>query len=329
MKTKMLLSAVATLLLASALPALAQVKAATGSKTGSYSKMLNQALQRCGSTVAIAEVNTNGAVENLDLLLGNAVNVAFLQTDVLFYTAKVTNMDLSEVKTLAVFHPEEVHFVTPAQSKTAQIVDVQEKGRLYGTNVVKRSQAIEFNSVTDLANYTVGVPQGSGASVTAKLIRLQSEIPFKVRDDFKSNDEVLAALGRGEIQAGLFIGGAPLGTVADLPAGQWKLLTLSEEVVKRLSGAYKPALVTYRNLNALGQKTVATNAVLATRTYKTPKMYEQLVALRQCILDNLDDLRETTGTHPKWQAVPQGQMTNVQARGTWPWYEPPRATAKR
>jgi len=39
-----------------------------------------------------------------------------------------------------------------------------------------------------------------------------------------------------------------------------------------------------------------------------------LGALRGCILDHVDELKETTGTHPKWQAVDPAN------HGKWAWY---------
>jgi len=84
---------------------------------------------------------------------------------------------------------------------------------------------------------------------------------------------------------------------------------------------YNPTRVTYAKLNnGSGVDTIATDALLVTREYKTPAMVNGLAALRKCAITSLDDLKETTGTHPKWQAVDSAN------KGKWAWYQLPEAT---
>src|SRR5262245_4748292 len=82
-----------------------QLKVATGGEGGTYSVMFKQAAQLCGSTIALVEENTNGSMDNISLLVGNQVNAALVQTDVLHYRSRIE--DLGNVKTLMTLHPEE------------------------------------------------------------------------------------------------------------------------------------------------------------------------------------------------------------------------------
>lgn len=133
---------------------------------------------------------------------------------------------------------------------------------------------------------------------------------------FDKGDDVLAALDKGDIEAAIFVGGAPLGTISKL-GPQYKLLPVPAPVLEKLKGVYRPARLNYQKMGATGVATVATDALFVTREYKTPKMTDGLAKLRACATESIDELRETTGTHPAWQGV------NAENRGKWPWYELP------
>lgn len=303
MKTSLLICA--SMLAALCLPAQAQqLQVATGQKSGTYSAMLNEAKDICGSTVALVETQSSGSMENMNLLIGNKVNAAMVQADVLAFRAKTE--DLGHIKTLVTLHPEEVHVYVKDQSgiKTGGVMGVG------GSQVV-------FQTVKDLANYRVGAV--GGTFITAQVIRLQAEIPFSVVE-FTKNDDMFAALGKGDIQAAMLVGGAPLGSLEPLKTG--RLLSFPDDVVVKLKSIYSPAVLNYANMRQMGVKTVTTEALWVTREYKTAKFTEALGKLRECLYGNLDELKETTGKHPKWQKV------DAANKGKWPYYElPTTATA--
>lgn len=281
-----------------------QLKVATGSASGTYSRMFKELSTQCSQTgLTLVEQNTSGSVENINLLTGNQVNAALVQTDVLFFRAR--NEDLGNVKTLLAFHPEEVHFVALANKKVG--------GRLgFGGNPLV--------SVEQLEGLKVGAAGGS--YVTAQVIRLQSEIAFTVVQ-FDTGDNVLAALNSGDVDVAVFVGGAPLGNIQALGASH-RLLTFSERTQSKLKQVYQPARVSYAKLNGGNAvQTVATDAVLVSREYRTEKYVNGLASLRSCFYKTLDELKETTGTHPKWQAV------NPENKGKWSWYTLPDVSNKR
>lgn len=302
----MLLSAVL------AIPALAadpgQIVIATGSGAGTYNKMLAEFAPLCTGVTIVGQTSA-GSVANLDALIGNQINAAFVQEDVLFSRAMKPGANLGNVKSLFAFHPEEVHFVALAQSKVL----------VEGDGVLGRfkKQPKVFTSVTDLESFRVGAVAESGSAVTADLFRRQSEIGYKVVE-FDKVDTLVGALTRGEVEAIVLVGGQPLGDVAKL-GPEFKLLTVSEAIQKRVSGVYAPANVSYSKMKASGVPTVATRAVLATRSYKSGPMLASIAAVRACLMANVASLQDTTGTHPKWQQVDPAD------HGRWAWYELPKA----
>lgn len=278
-----------------------QLQVATGSASGTYSTMFKQLAQQCAASgIPLIEKNTSGTPENVDMLVGNQINAAFVQPDVLYLRARTE--DLGNIKTLLALHTETVHVVTKADAG-------YKEGGVMGVG----AKTIPFTTVEQLAGRTIGAYGGS--LVTAQVIRLQSEIAFQVVP-FDNEAALKEALAKEKVDAGLFVGGQPLGTVASLGAG-YKILAMAPATVEKLKGVYKPVRLNYRQMNAAGVPSVGMEALFVTREYKTEKMTSSLAALRACALNSLDGLKETTGTHPAWQSV------DASNKGKWAWYELP------
>lgn len=277
-----------------------QLKVSTGTAKGTYATELREMQSLCGQEVALVGVESSGAVENLDRLINNEVNMAFVQSDLLYRRARV--QDLGAIKTLLALHKEQLHFIV--RSETLK------KGGVLGVGGTE----YRLQSVEQLAGLRLAA--GGGAVETAKQFRTDSEINFTLIEA-KDADDALSRLATKQVDAALLVGGAPLGNVKALGAG-YALLSVPPAIAERVKGAYKPARVTYSNMAAQGVATLSIDALLVTREYKTPKMASALGRFRQCVLSKIDELKETTGTHPAWQTV---DPTN---HGTWNWYELPK-----
>lgn len=284
-----------------------QLQVSTGPAKGStYTDMFATMGKYCGNRVALVAMPSAGSVENLDRLTANVSNAAFVQSDMLFMRGMTE--DLGGIKTLLALHPETVHFVAPQRSGL-------KSGGVMGVG----GQEVVIQDIGQLTGLKVGAAGGS--VVTAKVVKLQSDIGYALTE-YADTAALLKALAAGEINAAVMVGGAPLGSVASLPAG-YKLLAVPPAVAEKLKNVYRPIRANYRNLGAAGVPTISTDALLVARAYKTPKMIEALAAFRQCVVANLDEIKETTGTHPAWQGV------IADNRGLWPYYELPATPAKR
>lgn len=274
-----------------------ELKIADGSSSGTYSAMFKEIQKVCGDSIAMSEVGSSGAIENLDKLVGNETNAAFMHSDVIAYRAKTE--DLGNIKTLLDLFPEDVHFVALNKSFKS--------GGTFGLG----AKEYTINSVSDLANKKVGA--AGGGYVTAQMIRLQGEVPYTVQQ-YGSGKEVMDALGRGDIQAAVFVGAAPLPNLRDL-GHDYKLLPISDNVASKLKSVYRLTTVTYTKMSTSSVQTVAADALLVTREYKTQKFVDALRTFHQCFLDHLDELKETPGTHKAWQKV------HADATPKWPAYQ--------
>jgi TRAP-type uncharacterized transport system substrate-binding protein len=302
MKRSLIVLLSIVLLAGAALAQTTQLKVSTGSSTGTYSRMFKEFAGTCKDQILMIEQPSTGSIQNMDRLLGNEVNAAIVQTDVLFHRAR--NEDLSNIKTLIALHPEEVHVITRSESPIKE-------GGFGGIG----SKPISLTDVTSLAGRTVAA--WGGGMVTAQVIRLQTEIPFTVAEvtDFKSARE---GLDSGKFAAIIMVGGQPLVDVSTLNSS-YKLMPFPESTAGKLKSVYVPAKLNYSGLGAggTGIQTIATEALFVTREYKTDKYVQSLGALRTCFKAKVEEIAETTGTHKKWTAV---KTTN---NGKWPYYDLP------
>lgn len=288
--------AAASFLMSPPANAQATLKVATGSPKGTYSAMFKEIYQVCGSEVGMVEVNSAGSQDNINQLVGNQVNAAFVQSDVLYLRSRTE--ELGNVKTLIALHPEQVHFVTKADKKVGGTMGIG---------------GDPLTNVNQLGGLKVGAAGGS--SVTSQVIRLQAEVPYSTVI-YNSDDETQAALKDGKVDAAIFVGGAPLSRVSALGA-DYRLLSIPAGTIEKLKGVYKPARLNYPKMSAAGVTTVSTDALFVTREYKTEKMVRSLANFRSCATSKIEELKETTGTHPAWQAVEAGN------KGKWPYYDLP------
>lgn len=279
-----------------------QLKVSTGGPTGTYSRMFKEFAGVCKDQIMQIEVPSKGSVENMDRLLGNEVNAAIVQTDVLFFRAR--NEDLSGVKTLFALFPEEVHIITPSVSPI-----------LEGGTLGLGKKPAQFNRVEDLAGRAVAA--WGGSIVTAQVIRLQSEITFTVTEvaDFKA---AKAALDAGTVAAIVMVGGQPMADVQTLN-NAYKLLPFSESTIGKLKSVYVPAKLNYSGMGqgGSGVQSIATESLFVTRAYKTEKYVQSLGALRACFKSNLSFLQEEVGMHKKWSSVISDNT------GKWSYFELP------
>lgn len=280
-----------------------QVKVATGGPKGTYHALFTNIAEKCGNEMAIVGVNTSGSLENLDKLAGKEVGAAFMQTDALFASAQ--GRDLGNIKTLVAFHKESVHVIASATS------GLKTSGNMIGMG----KQDIVFTNAEDLSGYKVAAAGGS--VITAQLIKLQGQLNWTIVP-VDSNDAALAAIKSGAIQAAVMVGGQPLGNVKAL-GPDMKLLGFKQQTVDLLKTVYVGDKLSYPKLSSTAVTTLATEALLVTRTVNTPDRLAAMSSFRSCVLKNVPEWQDADGAHPAWAQV------DVANRGKWAYYDLPAA----
>lgn len=257
----------------------------TGVESGTYHRFFNEITQVCSNPPLVARPS-KGSRENIDNLLGNIANLGIVQSDVLFARKIIDNdQEVDNIKTLMVLYPEEVHFITKSNNQY-------------------------IHKFSDLGNKKVAA--WGGSVITGWVVFARSGVrPIQFRD-VPGPNEAMAMLDKGEIDAILAVGGQPLGWLRNATA-PYKLVPFDR--FEQVKDVYDAAVLSYSNLNQSGIKTITTQAILVTMNYRTKDKIAAVTALRQCITEKLEEIRETTGTHPKWRLV------NPEFKGTWPFYE--------
>lgn len=306
MKSKFI--AIAALFALTSVAQAQQVKVATGSPKGTYHALFTNIADKCGNEMAIIGVNTSGSLENLDKLAGKEVGAAFMQTDALFASAQ--GRDLGNIKTLVAFHKESVHVVAPVAS------GVKTSGNMIGMG----KQDVVFSTAEDLNGYRVAAAGGS--VITAQLIRLQGQLNWTIVP-VDSADAALAAAKSGQVQAAILVGGQPLGNVKALGT-DFKLLGFKQPTLDLLKTVYVGDKLSYPKLSPSAVTTLATEALLVTRTVNTPDRLAALANFRSCVQRNVPEWQDADGAHPAWSHV------DVNNKGKWSFYDlPTTRTAKK
>lgn len=292
------------------------LKVATGSAAGTYHQMFTELSGQCSDTVTLNENISKGSLDNLAQIIGNKVNAAIIQEDILFLKKRSESV-LGNYRTLFVLHPEEVHFISLTAGKV-----VIEKEYMGLRN--KQVQLPPLNNISELAGKTVA--SWGGSVVTAQIVQLQTGINYTVQE-VSGEDAGIAALRSGQVDAIIAVGGAQLPWVEQKLDKTFKLLEVPESAASRMKDVYQKASLSYPNLGASGVPTIATSAVFITRQYKTPEYVKALSGLRSCLFKSLDYLKEKDGMHPKWQFVKGVEDEGY--KGTFTWFDLPGGPAAR
>lgn len=278
----------------------ASIVVADDSSSGTYKKMLGEIIGACDSDefkITEAKNVHGGAPANLDALVNNQAQAAFLHSDVYFANSQ-SDPTYKRYQTLVALYPEPIHVLALKQSIT-------KAGMLSMSKV-------EFNTLADAKGYSVGA--AGGGVYTARILKGQSDVNFTVVP-FDSGKEVIAALDAGTIVAAIFVGASPLPNIAELDKTKYKLIPVGEAIASKVKGVYRPVTINYAGLTSGPIQTVAPMATILTRKYSTPKKVAAQRHFRDCFYKHLDELKDNGS--PNWQQVEAGD------RGVLDWYEIP------
>lgn len=267
----------------------------TGGKGGTYSTMAGELISICTQTpgfgVNVTEINTTGSIANVQQLVDNKTNLIFAQPDVVYYSVKGDAR--SSLRVVASLHSEQVHYVARRDT-------ILKSGGIIGIGATKTV----LESVDQLTGLKVAAAGGS--LPTAAIINEVSKIGYSI-ESRPDNATLVKALEEGQVDAIVVVGGKPFQLIEKLPASKFRLLSMSNEIVLKMSalkGVYFPTELNYDNLKAMNVRSIEMSAMLLTSSfYKSAKMVGAIGKVKSCLEKNIDELTETTGMHPAWRTV--------------------------
>ena len=257
-------------------PALA-LTIATGTPEGTYYQIaqdIKQIAEKEGIPVEI--IQTNGSFDNINLLGLEKVDLAILQLDVLKVTsdamqAKAGFNVLKEIKVILNLYFEEIHVIT-------------------------KNDGIRSLSQLEGKKVAVG-PERSGSALTAEV--LLAAYDLRVEKFFDAPNDALQKLERGELDALIFVGGAPVPAFEKLDPSFRFVRLPSNPLLEQLYQRKKIDKGVYPWAGEV--ETFAVPSVIMTRDRRDSEYVTLIQRLLLTILSNKEKL-DATG-HPKWKGA--------------------------
>jgi len=299
---KMFVAVIAAVAMTTAYAEDPTVKVAADSSSGTYAKALNEIVAHCeGVNVIQASGVSGGAVGNLDALVNNQAQAAFLHSDV-YLSKSMADASYARYQTLIALYPEPIHVIVLNESKS----------KAHGYNPFAK---VVFTTLGDLKEYKVGA--AGGGVYTAQILTGQGQGGFEVVA-FNSGKEVIDALANGQIDAAIFVGAAPLPNLQNIQGVH--LIPVGELIASRVSTVYRQAKISAYKWQTTP---VATLAPLANIMAKKPNSETRKLVLaqfRSCFNKALPDLQDDGS--PMWENVQPGD------HGTLTWMDLPDVDVK-
>ena len=291
------LAGLAGLLLSATASAAAPVflDVATSPKGSTAADMFRDLGRVCTNASFLRQRQTSGSVENLELLLGNQVSLAFVQLDVLKARDQIDHDPrTAELRQLLPLNFDEIHLIARQPTSKKNVF-----GKVSVTGVTRWS---------DLKGKKLGT--WGGSVITANVLKAKSNLNVSILE-YKGREDTLAALAAGQVDAVLSVVGQPAEWVRALDTSKYTLLPLDIPPAA-VNGFYRQATLRYAGLGSI--PTYAVQRILVTRNFKTPERRTPLLSYQKCALSKLPTLQETEGFHPKWNEV-------TFKESDWPWFK--------
>jgi TRAP-type uncharacterized transport system substrate-binding protein len=255
-----------------------------------YERMVHDMQAVCGSSVSICSAPSSGGLQNLGMLSANEAELGMVQVDTL---KEMGNGDenMRALQTVLPLHANLLHVIAASD------------GSLVGATVL-RGMAIpgtgdkvvihKFSELKGMMVAVVGSAQLMGQTLERQLAY---GMKFVVAD---SDDQALALLRQGQVQAVFTLGGWPLPTVSRLKvANGVQLVDFNLEP----RSPYLAVKRNYQNLDAFNFNFLAVPNVLLTRPFKPGgPMAGKVAALQGCLKQHLDALQEGR-YQPGWKEI--------------------------
>jgi uncharacterized protein len=248
---------------------------ATGSREGTYF-MIAQDIKAIAEKegIPIEIIETNGSFDNINLLGAGKVDLAIMQLDVLQFVAGIMRKEtgvnvLQEAKVVLNLYLEEIHVI-------AKNPDIKSLQQLQGKRVA------------------VG-PEKSGSALTAEV--LLAGFGLTIDYVFSTPDEAVKKLQAGEIDALIFVGGAPVPAFANLDRSFHFVALPIDSGLEQIYAKKKIEKSVYAWADAFD--THAVPSVIMTRNRAENDYAATLQKLVLLILINKESLN--ANGHPKWK----------------------------
>ncbi|HME62037.1 MAG TPA: TAXI family TRAP transporter solute-binding subunit [Candidatus Binatia bacterium] len=250
---------------------------ATGPSDGSYFQIAQDIKNVAAKeNIDLQVMPTKGSIENIQLLGSGKVDLAIVQLDALRFVSDVLkkqkDFDLfGSIKVILNLYPEEIHVLSNKN-------DIESFYQLEGKRL------------------SVGT-EGGGTAITAAV--LLSVYDLNVTVSFDSFDEAMKKMEQGNLDAVMFVGGAPVPFIGKLDSKLHFVRLTANPALEQIYLRTNVGKSQY-SWAAADTETYAVPASLMGVDKKEEKYAAQMQKLVLSILNSADDLRASG--HPKWKS---------------------------
>jgi TRAP-type uncharacterized transport system substrate-binding protein len=264
------------------------LRIATGPGSGVYVQLAKDIQKVCGQTVPLVLVPSKGGLENLTLLSSSQADLGFAQVDVLQQMSKGGDQNIQDLQAVMAMHSNLLHVITRAEGS-----------KIGAKNWLQSGEFRQLNKFSDLNIKGVKVVLVGSATLLGQTLERQLGygMSFLQAD---TDEQAITLLQSKQADAIFTTGGWPYPAITRLKTDSGLMLASFD------LQAPAPFAVTkrnYPNLEAFSMEFLSSTNIFLTRPFKpNGERGKQVTALRKCILNNLDELKEGA-YHSVWKEI--------------------------
>lgn len=273
---------VATTLLHSALAQDEQpqngLRIATGPTNGVYAQIARDMQRVCGQSVPLVIVPSKGGLDNLNLLSSSQADVGFSQVDVLQNMSKGGDQNIQDLQAVMALHSNLLHVITRIDGSKIN----QSRWPFPGeSRVLQRFSDLNIKGVkVVLVGSAVLLGQTLERQLGYGMTFLQAE----------NDEQAITMLQSKQADAIFTTGGWPYPVVAKLRRESGLMLA---DFDLQPPAPFATTRKNYPDLDAMNKVFLTSTNLFLTRPFKpNGERGKQVAALRKCILNNFDELKE-------------------------------------
>jgi hypothetical protein len=280
------------------------LRVASGPTGKVYEQIVRDMRATCGDAASLCTLNTQGGVQNLQMLSANEAELGLVQIDLL-HKLKDSDANVATLKAVMPLHANLLHVITLAEGS---LVDFW-TWPWTEIRVPFTGRKVVFGKYSELRGRTLALV--GSAQLTAQMLEEHRSFELRLLS-VDSDEQALAMLRKGEVQAILSLAGWPMPVLARQTGGT-DLKLADFDVVPRVP--YKTVKRNYQNLGVLNLTMLAVPNLLVARPFNAAGRQGQRVsALQSCLLQQLDELKD--GRHQAaWKEI--GDPADTQGWRRW------------
>jgi TRAP-type uncharacterized transport system substrate-binding protein len=266
------------------------LKVATGPVGKGYSKMFKNIVDVSGKEIAVCEVNTDGGLDNTDVLSGKRADVGIIPLDTLIQLAP-SDPSIAGLQVVATLNSNFLHIV--ASARPLKIVGPKKMMFMEGD-----TKLIQISKLSDLR----GAPVALVGSAQLLVRQLDKQLGLKMQyidvNGATADEDAFKMVQTGRVYASFTVAGWPHGKVVKLSQNSGLTLLPFDMPV---NGPYIVRPYRYTNLGQYNVPALGVQNLLMTRPFTGEKVAE-VAKLKRALVEALPKLKDGE-YEPAWNEI--------------------------